>query len=103
MENTATHPTLGSITRGTWVRIRKGAPIKSTNPSRRQYETGRATVTEVNHVFREHINPNNSNELVPASFYYAGTGGYWCEANISDIEAIVPKPEKRVSHVRRAA
>jgi hypothetical protein len=65
---------------GDKVRIRKGAKILTTHPSGRVRFARRSQIVTVNHT------------LGDDTIAWPGTGGYWCDVHVSDVERIEPTP-----------
>lgn len=89
------------IKQGDWVRIKKGADVKSTHPQHKRFQTKRANVVEV-HMKLPAFAGFEDHPPRPAQITWAGTGGYWCDVDVSCVEAVVPQPAKKKSKLPRA-
>lgn len=77
------------LKRGTVVILKKGAPVRSCNPNKREYVLKRNQKVKVHNTFR----PYEGSESwgYPArkgEVSWAGAGGYWCHANFEDVLSI---------------
>ena len=70
------------IARGDYVVIRKGAVVKSTHPQRRTYVTKRAQKVKVHSIFSAYELDGVQHT---AKVSWAGSGGYWCDAELADV------------------
>lgn len=91
-----------NFTKGQKVRIRAGAKIRSLHPSRGgMIVITRARVVTLHDVYRgrcdaegfHRTRASSNEEALQASVrqpevVWAGTGGYWCHADLNDVEAI---------------
>jgi hypothetical protein len=68
---------------GDLVMIPKGVSVLSLNPSKGRYQTRRATSVTVNEVFPGY---RTNMEFKPATIRWAGSGGYWCECDLDDVQ-----------------
>ena len=71
------------INQGDMVFIPKGIKVKSTNPKKREYITKKTIKIKVAQTL-----PGitiGDNPIKNPSIRWAGTGGYWCEADINDV------------------
>ena len=71
------------INNGEIVRVNKGSVVESYNPSKRKYTLKRSQKVKVNHQYEY---PGRENVVV-----WAGTGGYWCWTNESNVQKIEVK------------
>lgn len=70
--------------RGDRIRVRKGAMVRSMHPSRcGKYALKRAQVVKIHDVYRWP-------DVLPHSIVWAGSGGYWIEADVTDCELVEP-------------
>lgn len=67
------------INDGDFVRINKGAVVKSCHPSKQEYTLKRSPQIQVNH----------QHDYAEDTVVWAGTGGYWCWTDKSNVCAII--------------
>ncbi len=83
---------LQDIERGTKVRLKAGARVRSTHPKYRGgYNNPRTRTLNVFDVYKGYANPNAHHRdpsLRHAEIVWVGTGGYWFYASINDVEII---------------
>lgn len=80
------------IKRGDKVRVPKGTFIRTTHPQRENGPSKRTQTVTINHILNgtdEHKGYHGEWQYrTNPSVVWAGTGGYWCEADINDVEQI---------------
>lgn len=70
--------------KGQRVRIRAGARVRSTNPKARQVQATRARVVTVFSIDRGYVCDDGVRN---PEVCWVGTGGFWCYADLNDVQA----------------
>ena len=78
--------------RGDKVRIKKGAHIFSMHPKKSRYQAGTTHTVTVFDMHKGTVYPGTrrSNEIIlhQPRVMWAGTGGYWCETGVENVELV---------------
>lgn len=73
------------VGRGDVVTVRRGAAVRSLHPNRGRYVTQRAQKVKVDRVTTAFVLDGVEH---PAEVSWAGRGGYWCYAALTDVTPI---------------
>lgn len=75
---------MNNFAKGSVVTLRKGSVVHSTHPSKKEYVLSREQKVKV-HNFYEGYPETRGYPGRPAEINWAGTGGYWCWTDASNV------------------